>query len=139
MLEVVGALRDEFQNLLNTSAFSKDSIEGWIIIILCLILVYEISQKAIKAVGWLIGAIFFFQVCYWLSLTSVNDTIPLSVIFKYDVLQAIAQCFVGTRLCDFLLWADAFMRVVCSKTWELLKGLDLHIPEMHLRDHFNVY
>lgn len=120
MLELASSIKDEFTVLLNSSAFTTDSIEGWIIIILCIWLAYEISQKAVKVVGWLVSVIFLFQVCHWLSFTSLNDIIPLSNWFQYDLLTAVAQCFVGTKLCDILLWANAYIHTICSSLWEVL-------------------
>lgn len=121
MLEMIVSIKDDLMSMLNISAFSADSIEGWIIIVLCLFLVYEISQKAIKFVGWLVGLIFLFQVGHWLSLTTVNDYFPFfSIVFKYDVLTAVAQCFVGTKMCEILLYVNSFIKMVSIKTWNFL-------------------
>ena len=118
MGDILVALKDEFANTLNSSAFTSDSIEGWIIILVTLFLIYELSHKAVKFTGWLIGLIFFFQIGHWLSFTGLNDIIPLDVVFKYDVLTAVAQCFVGTRICDWLLYANSFIHIVCNGLWE---------------------
>ena len=120
MLEIASSLKDEFASLLNSSAFSSDSIEGWIIMLLFGFIVYEFSQKAVKFAAWAICVIFMFQVFYWLSLTGMNDVIPLGRFFKYDVMTAVAQCFVGTKICDVILWANAFIHMVCSRMWELV-------------------
>ncbi len=118
MLEHIIALKEDFANMLNPSAFTTDSIEGWIIILLCLFLIYEISQKAVKFVGWLICVIFLFQICHWLSYTGLNKIVPFSTIFKYDILTAVAQCFVGTKFCDLLLYANSFIHTVCNGLWD---------------------
>ena len=122
MADMLNAMKDEFMGMLNSSAFTTDSVEGWLIILLCLFLIYEISQRAVKFVGWLVCVIFLFQICYWLSFTGLNNVIPLSKFFKYDVLTAVAQCFVGTKICDLLLYANAFIHMVCSEMYNLFAG-----------------
>lgn len=119
---MIVAIKDELSSLLNTSALSTDSIEGWLVIFLIAFLIYNLSKKAIRFVGWSITCIFFIQICHWLSLTGFNDVIPLSTIFKYDILTSIAQCFVGSRLCDILLYLNAFIRMVCFELWSVISG-----------------
>lgn len=120
MGEAISALKNELDALLNSSAFSTDSIEGWIIILLVGFIAWNIYRKALKFVGWSISVIFLFQVFYWLSLTGLNDVIPLSTIFKYDVLTSIAQCFQGTVICDVILWINAAIRTICNGLWTTL-------------------
>ena len=123
MNDMIISMKNDLMGLINPSAFTSDSVEGVIIILLFLFLVYEVSHKAIHFAGWLCGLIFMFQVGHWLSFTGLNRMIPLNTIFKYDVLTAIAQCFVGTKVCDGLLYANAFIRTVCSQMYNLLSGL----------------
>lgn len=120
MSDTISALKTEMEALLNSSAFSTDSIEGWIIILLVGFIAWNIYKKALKFVGWSISVIFLFQVFYWLSLTGLNDIIPLSKVFKYDVLTSIAQCFQGTKVCDFILWVNAAIHTICSGLWTTL-------------------
>lgn len=120
MVETISALKDELYSLLNSSAFSTDSIEGWILILLVGFIIWNIYKKALKFVGWSVAVIFMFQVCYWLSFTGLNDIIPLSVIFKYDVLTSIAQCFVGTPVCDIILWINSTIHIICTNLWATL-------------------
>ena len=80
--EILTGLKDEVMALLNSSAFSTDSIEGWIVILLCVIIVYKVTKEAYDFIGWCVGALFIIQLGYWLSLTGLNDLIPLSSIFK---------------------------------------------------------
>lgn len=120
MIDAISALKDEFSNLLNSSAFSTDSIEGWIIILLVGFIIWNVYRKALKFIGWSAAVIFMFQVCYWLSFTGLNDIIPLSSFFKYDVLNSIAQCFAGTPVCDIILWINASIHIICSSLWTTL-------------------
>ena len=118
MGEAISSLYNELSSLLNPSAISVDSIEGFILMLLFLCCVYSLWHKAVKAVGWCICGIVIFQCLYSLSLTGFNDIIPLSTFFKYDVITSIAQCFKGTPVCDVLLWFDAFLIVVFSDLWK---------------------
>lgn len=118
MKDAIIALKDELSSLLNSSAFSTDSIEGWILILLVGFIIWNIYKKSMKFIVWSINTILLFQVCYWLSLTGLNDLIPLSKIFKYDVLTSIAQCFAGTKICDGLLWFNAALQVILTTFWD---------------------
>lgn len=114
---MIVALKNELEALLNSSAFTTDSIEGWLVILLALFMIWNLGRKALKFVAWSASFIFLIQVCYWLSFTELNNIIPLSEVFKYDVLTSIAQCFVGTRLSDGILWVNAFIQTVCTQAY----------------------
>lgn len=117
------SVKDDLGSLLNSSAFSTDSIEGWLLIFLITFLVYNISKKAMKFIKWTVSCIIIVQLCYWLSMTGLNDIIPLGDIFKYDLLTAIAQCFVNTKLCDILLYINAFFKTICFEGWKFISNL----------------
>lgn len=104
--------------LLNSNRWSIDSIEGVIIILIILFLVYSISKKLIDFIWWCIGLLLFIQIGYILSLTSLNNTIPLSTIFRYDILSAIAQVFVGTKFSDILLWISKHLNTTITGAWD---------------------
>lgn len=120
---MIVAIKTELESLLNSSAFTTDSIEGWLVILLLLFMGWNISRKALKFVAWSVSFIFLVQVFYWLSFTGLNDIIPLSEVFKYDVLTSIAQCFVGSRLCDGILWVNAFIQTICTQAYNLIADL----------------
>ncbi len=85
------------QQLLNEHPISTDSIEGWILIFLIGFVAWNIYRKALKFAIWSCSVILLIQVGYYLSATGLNDIIPLSAVFKYDILTAIAQtCVAGT-------------------------------------------
>lgn len=125
LTEVVVSIKDQLFEMLNSSAFTSDSAQGWIVMIILVVLVYKLSQNALDFVGWCIGVIAFIQICYWLGHTGLNNIIPFSNIFKYDILQSVAQCFVGTKICDWLLYADAFIRNICNMAWDGLSKLSI--------------
>lgn len=119
---IVRFLKENSEAMLNSSMFSTDSIEGWICILLLGFMVWNLCRKAMKFVAWSVTVIFLFQTFYWLSFTGLNDYIPLDRVFKYDVLTSIAQCFAGTRVCDALLWANAWLQAVMFRVGELVFG-----------------
>lgn len=118
MLETISAIKDGLSNVLNPSAFTVDSIEGWLIIVVGLILIRGFWQKATRAIWWSVGALFFVQAMYSLSLTGFNDIIPLSYVFKYDIMTALAQCFVGTKICDGMLYFNSAIIATMNGLWD---------------------
>ena len=81
-------------------------------------MVKSIIEKAIKIAKSLAGMLLGVQVCYWLSFTGLNDILQLSKVFKYDLLMAVAQCFVGTEFCDWLLYIDSAIRTLLIVGWD---------------------
>lgn len=128
LTELIETCKTQLEAILNGSAFTTDSIEGWLCIILALFLIYNITQKLGDFIGWCIGGIVLIQVGYWLSFTGINDFVPLSDIFKYDIFAAVAQCFAGTKLCDWILYADAFMHSLLIEAYNAVSGLIGSIP-----------
>ena len=118
MGELIDQIKDGLFNAMNSHAISPDSIEGIAIIFALAFIAWGIYKKASEYIKWSLAVILFCQVMYWLGQTSMNNLIPLSSVFKYDILQAIAQCFVGTKFCDVVLWIDAFIRSVSIVVWD---------------------
>lgn len=127
MGDMISAIRDELSALLNSVPMSTDSMEGWLVILCAGFMAYNIGKKAIEFVSWSVSAIFLVQVCYWLSFTGLNDVIPFSNLFKYDVLTSIAQCCVGTKLCDGILYVNAAIQAICIQTYNIVAGIFDHI------------
>lgn len=115
MLDAILVIKDELLSMLNPSAFTTDSLEGWLVILIVVYLAYRIFKEGVKLVNWLISAILFVQVCYYFGHTGLNSVIPFSEFFKYDVLTAVAQCFVGTKLCDVILFLSSSMQYGCNE------------------------
>lgn len=123
MDSLIVLIHDTLSSVLNSEWFSSDSVNGFIIIILMLCVVHAVWKRSVSSVIWASGMILFFQIMYILSLTGLNNIIPIGNIFKYDVLTSIAQCFVGTFVCDFLLWLDSFLTAVIFHAWDFLSGI----------------
>lgn len=118
----IDGIKQYLQDLLNAHPISTDSIEGWILIFLIAFIAWNLYRKALKFAGWSCAVILLIQVGYFLSLTHVNDFIPLSTIFKFDVLTAIAQTCVGTPLCDILLSINATIQYICINAWDTISN-----------------
>lgn len=119
MGDAIRNLKDNIETTLNSSAFTTDSVEGWILIVIMIILVHSVWKKASKAIIWCFLGILLFQIMYILGNTGFNDLIPFNRVFKYDALTAVAQCFRGTPICSILLWFDSFLIVSLTKLWQL--------------------
>lgn len=98
-------------DLLNPERFSADSLEGTVVLFLTLYMAYLISAKMFRFAGWVLGMVFLIQTGYCLSFTALNDWVPLSRVFRYDILTAVAQLFVGTKVSEWLVGLSAWMRV----------------------------
>lgn len=112
-------LKDRLLESLNPSIFSLNSIPGIIILILIIMLIYSFYRHATKAIGWFGGILIVYEAFYCLSLTGLNDFIPLSYVFKHDILVSISQLFVGTPICDGLLYIAAFIGALMAKIWSI--------------------
>lgn len=89
-----------------------DSIQGIIIILLLIWLVTAFIRHAFRAVAWCFGLIVLMQIGYILGTTSLNDVIPFSTLFKYDVISAVANLFPDTFVQTALLKVSAFLRQI---------------------------
>lgn len=114
-------------SLLNDNPISTDSIEGWILIFLIGFICWNLYRKALRFVLWSCSVILLIQIFYFLGTTELNNLIPLNIVFKYDVLAAIAQTCVDTPLCDAMLSINATIRYICINTWQFLSGVFSHV------------
>jgi hypothetical protein len=126
LTDVVTAIKEELSLLLNPSAFTTDSLEGWLVLLICLVIVYKVTKNAMDFVGWLVGLLFIIQLCYWLGCTGFDEYIHFSAFFKYDILQAVAQIFVGTKICDVLLYIDSFIRFLSNMLYDFFASIDFN-------------
>ena len=111
MQELIETCKTQLEAVLNGSAFTTDSVEGWLCIILSLFLIYNITKKLGDFVGWCIGGIILIQVFYWLSFTGLNDLIPLSNIFKYDIFSN--SCMILSQLLQSFFLVSSYI-LICS-------------------------
>lgn len=121
----ISSIKESLQELLNSHPISTDSIEGWILIFLIAFIAWNLYKKALHFVGWSCAVILLIQVGYFLSFTQLNNIIPLSSIFKFDILTAIAQTCVGTPLCSILLSINATIQYICVQTWDTIYNFSI--------------
>lgn len=67
-----------------------------IIFIIVIFLILNFSSKILDIIFRLIGLICLFQILYIIGLTPINDILPISTIFKYDIFSMIGALFPGT-------------------------------------------
>lgn len=97
------------RDMMNPSVWSSQSIEGIIVMVLIIFVIYKLFHRAYRFVWWCVGLIIFIQCMYILGISPVNNYIPLHSIFPYDILSSIAQLFVGTKAGDILLWVNELL------------------------------
>lgn len=114
---------EDLKQVLNPNAFTFDSVEGIVVISLIIFAIFAIGRRMIQAFFWCLGALILLEVLYSLSLTSLNDTIPISKVIKYDVVSSIAQLFPGTKLADWILTGSAWLRAAVLNTFNTLSNL----------------
>lgn len=127
----------QYQDIINPESWSNMSLENIVVCFLILVIAHKLFSKAYMFVGWCIELLIFIQICYWLGLSALNDYIPFSDVFKYDVGVSFANFFSGTKIAEWMLWLHEVMRV--SVTWvgniiveygsEIVNGIDRFIKE----------
>lgn len=121
MKELFVLIRDELMNMLNPSAFTTDSIEGLLLIGLIVYMIYHMTKRTKRIIKFCLEVMLALQIGYWLSLTSLNNLIDLKSIFKYDIITAIAQVFVGTKICDMLIDLNAIIKTIFIEIGTVLR------------------
>jgi hypothetical protein len=76
---------------------SAQSFEGLLVILLVGFIIYTLSQKLIKFASFAIGVLVVLELGYMFSLTQLNDIIPLSDFFKYDIVSSVVH-FLGNNV-----------------------------------------
>lgn len=112
--ELIELAKHQLENLLNPSALTLDSVEGVLVLILILFMLHSFSEKMFKVASWCLAGILIIQIGYYLSFTGLNDFIPFSSIFKYDIMTSLAQLCVGTKLSDIILYASAVLQTILN-------------------------
>lgn len=127
MKELFVLIRDELMNMLNPSAFTTDSIEGLLLIGLIVYMIYHMTKKTKRIIKFCLEVMLALQIGYWLSFTSLNNLIDLKSIFKYDIITAIAQVFVGTKICDMLIDLNAIIKTIFIEIGTVLQTVFMQL------------
>ena len=101
----------KMKELLNPKILTPDSIQGVIVLCMTLYVIFRLTKHIRDGLIWSLCLIILCQIGHVVfTMTVVGDAVPfLKELFKYDVLTSIAQLCVGTKLCDILLWMQAWI------------------------------
>ena len=110
----VGEVKQGLESTLNDTIFSIDSIYGIVIILFIVWCVWRMLRHAAGSPFRIIGFLLLLQIGHVVAfnVNVGNATHVLQTIFKYDVLTALAQLCVGTRVADVLLYVQAWLNAV---------------------------
>lgn len=98
-----------YTEILNPTTWQAANLESFIVMFLILAICYKTFHKAYKFAGWCLGLLLLVQICYTLGQSSLNNIIPFSSIFKYDVGVSFANFFAGTKIAEWILWIHDLM------------------------------
>lgn len=119
LFSTIGA---KFQEFLNCGLFTTDSLEGWLCIFILGYFLWKLVQKAADFVNWSICMILLIQIGYYLSQTSLNDIIPLSVVFRMDVLGSITSLVKNQMIHDGLTWLNEHIELYFKLGWDMISS-----------------
>ncbi len=94
----------QYAEILNPTTWQTANLESFIVMFLILAICYKTFHKAYKFAMWCMGLLLFVQVGYVLGQSNLNNIIPLSTVFKYDVGVSLANFFAGTKIAEWILW-----------------------------------
>lgn len=101
----------QYKEILNPESWTNMNLESIIVVFLVLLVCYKLFHKAYKFMGWCVGLLFAVQIFYLLGLSSLNNYIPFSTVFEYDIGVSIANFFSGTKIASWLLWIHDVLHV----------------------------
>lgn len=128
-MEMLTTAVSELEKELNPDWWSWDVFRGIFMFLLCLGLGFCIVKKLTKFVWCGLMLILLVQICHVFAMSDLGANFSwLQTMFKYDVLQSIAQLFVGTPIATGILYIQAFLNQTFSMVfdaivliWELVK------------------
>lgn len=101
----------KYKEILNPETWTNMNLESFVVVLLILMTAYKLFHKAYKFAWWCVGLLFMVQICYLLGLSNLNNYIPFSNIFEYDIGVSIANFFSGTKIAEWLLWIHDVLHV----------------------------
>lgn len=107
------------ENELNPSVFTWDSLRGVIVLLLIIGLGVCVAKRLTRFVWYGIVLMILIQICHIFAMSSLGSHVPImQSIFKYDVLQSLAQMCVGTPVATVLLYIQAFINSTFGLAFE---------------------
>lgn len=109
----------ELEKELNPDWWSWDAFRGIFMLLLIVGLGVCIAKKLMKFVWFGLMMVVFIQICHVFAMSDLGTYVPwMKTIFKYDVLQCIAQLFVGTPVAVGVLYIQAFLNQTFSLAFD---------------------
>lgn len=104
-------IQDVLLKNINPDIFSTDYAKSVLFFLFGIGIAVFVFRTLKKAICWWLGLIFFMEIMHFIAFQTIFGTqYPiLQELFKYDVLSMLAQIFVGTKLCEWILYARAFL------------------------------
>lgn len=113
----------KYEEILNPQTFSGSDLESFIVMLLILIAAYKLFHKAYKFAWWCIGLLFAIELGYLLSLSGLNNYIPFSSVFTYDIGVSVANFFAGTRVATAILWFHDILHLTVVQAGNVMSEL----------------
>lgn len=103
--------KQEIEGTLSQTPLSPDSLYGLLMILILVGIGVLFCKKILRAISFGIGFLLLLQVLHVIAfLTPFGESYPvMQTLFKYEPAVALAQMFVGTPICDGLLWLQVFL------------------------------
>lgn len=116
-MDMVGEMKTALEATLNSEIMSPDSLYGIIIVLIIGWLVVRGIKNVTNSIGSILAFILFLEIGHVCAFsTTLGTQAPiLQTIFKYDVLTALAQLCVGTKISEFLIYIQAWMNAVMQR------------------------
>ena len=119
----VFSIPSDLQNVLNPSILTPDSLQGVFVLLALAFIVWCLFKKTIRFIKFSVIFLCIMQLGFVLGQTALNDIVPLSDWFKYDVFAALAQLCVGTPVASFFLWLSRWISGAMVFLAERLAGV----------------
>ena len=106
---------------LNDRILSIDSLQGLLVFLLCALIIFKLAGEVRKMLRWFIFLILFMEIGHAAAQTELGQSIPwMGQIFKYNMLQSVAQLFKGTPICTALLYMQQFLNETIGQAFPII-------------------
>lgn len=89
--------------------FSAGELRTIVFLIVCVVAGMAVGKKLFKYVNLLLGILLFLEICYSVSLTPINDYLPISALLQQSPMEYIGSFFEGTFLQGILNYIAGFL------------------------------
>lgn len=100
----------KLQGELNPEIFTWDSIQGVVVLLVLIGIGVCFAKKITRFFFYGFMYVIFMEIMHVFALSEIGSQFPvLQTIFRYNVLQSLAQLCVGTPVSDILLYIQVFI------------------------------